>query len=940
MSPKNDKQKIVKKTEKEPFLKKYAYEAIIFFFALLLFANSIPNDYNMDDELVTKNHRLTSKGISAIPEIFTSSYYKDNMGYAYEYRPVVLSSFAVEHQLFGDNPQVSHFFNVLLYGFCCLLVFLVLTNLSDRFHPTLSFIATLVFVTHPSHTEVVSSIKNRDEILGLIFCLLTFLVAIKAAHRTRWMLLLMLPIIFALALMNKVTFLPFAVIIPLGLMLFTKASMTMILVTSVALAVPSFYLINTGNFADKVFICVGIVIAPLFQFFVIRFQIVFDFFQKLKTENIFKSVEQGNINSKNEDSLEGFNGFFTNLSVPPNNFSFYAITTAFVVILAYVNAIVFELVIFELIIFLLLIVLAGRGNEKWSWWANVLIYGCLTLSRSIWNDDLLVEIVSIALCYHVFFGDRRLRVATSVLLLINITWSAYFYSFEPLLFAVVFFGLRTRMKWFFGGIFIILLAASLIFDSPGNFMNSVKLYSYQHSTKWLIDYLGLPIAILIVAILLRKTARYFVWVWWAMAIFFLISNQILIAPKSSPGNLKNRIEVLGKDLNANIINEKQDRPISFIEQPISGSDSWQIKVGTSMRVLFHYFIKTIIPYPLSFYYGYKFIAPEEITKLIPLLSVLIHLLLIGVSLYFLRHNTVVFFGIAIYLASIVTFANYFAPIPGIVGDRYLLIPSIGWSIILAVFLFRIWKANTKEKDFNSKTPKGLKYSLGFILCFYSFITVSRNFQWKDSLRLFRHDISYVDNSAMAHNLLAIHLMQASEKEINIVKQTELKKEALAHFKRAQEIYPKFFNVAYDIGRVYLSLNMEDSAVNAFKYAIQVGSDYIMVYKNLTDLLFSKGRYEEAIPYLKYLIADRPVEFTAYDRLSFIYFKKGEYENSIAVNKKAMQQLPQQVDPVFNIGRTYLEINQIDSARHYLLRANEMSPGNSVVQQLLQQTDNP
>ncbi len=67
----------------------------IFLFSFVIYANTIPNDYNLDDELVTQNHRLTSKGISAIPEIFTSPYYEDKAGYKYEYRPIVLISFAI-----------------------------------------------------------------------------------------------------------------------------------------------------------------------------------------------------------------------------------------------------------------------------------------------------------------------------------------------------------------------------------------------------------------------------------------------------------------------------------------------------------------------------------------------------------------------------------------------------------------------------------------------------------------------------------------------------------------------------------------------------------------------------------------------------------------------------------------------------------------------------
>src|ERR1039458_9564470 len=87
---------------KDSFLKRNWHPAIIFCFSFLLYFNTVFNDYNLDDELVTRNHPLTSQGISAIPKIFTSNYYSDAMGYAYGYRPLVHVSFAIEHQLFGD----------------------------------------------------------------------------------------------------------------------------------------------------------------------------------------------------------------------------------------------------------------------------------------------------------------------------------------------------------------------------------------------------------------------------------------------------------------------------------------------------------------------------------------------------------------------------------------------------------------------------------------------------------------------------------------------------------------------------------------------------------------------------------------------------------------------------------------------------------------------
>ena len=162
------------------------FPLIVFGFSTLIYFNSILNNYSMDDELVTQNHRLTSKGISAIPEIFRSPYYEDRAGYKYEYRPLVLVTFAIEHSIFGDNPHVSHFINVLLYGLLCLVLFNLLKLLFASYDVTFALLVTLVFAAHPTHTEVVASIKNRDEILALLFGLFSLNYAWQFAKDGTW----------------------------------------------------------------------------------------------------------------------------------------------------------------------------------------------------------------------------------------------------------------------------------------------------------------------------------------------------------------------------------------------------------------------------------------------------------------------------------------------------------------------------------------------------------------------------------------------------------------------------------------------------------------------------------------------------------------------------------------------------------------------------------
>lgn len=143
----------------------------LFVLCFIVHAPVLFNGYNLDDELVTRNHRLTSKGIAAIPDIYSSPYYEDDQGYSYGYRPTTLASFAIEHQFFGDSPFAGHFINLLLYGITTCLLYIVLIWFFPN-QRTPALICSILFAIHPIHVEVVASLKNRDELLALLFPLI------------------------------------------------------------------------------------------------------------------------------------------------------------------------------------------------------------------------------------------------------------------------------------------------------------------------------------------------------------------------------------------------------------------------------------------------------------------------------------------------------------------------------------------------------------------------------------------------------------------------------------------------------------------------------------------------------------------------------------------------------------------------------------------------
>jgi len=196
--------------------------------SFLFYGNSISNGYSLDDELVTttdrKEHQNVEKGISGIKSIFTSNYAIDGKQ-NYEYRPIVTLSYAIEKSVFGESSNrvhISHFINVVLYAVCGILLFQLLQVLFQQKASLFSGLVVCLFLIHPIHSEVVNNLKNRDEILSLIFAVLSAIYTFKYIDKQKWYFLLHASILLILSLLSKKSNLPFVVLIPLMIWFFRK----------------------------------------------------------------------------------------------------------------------------------------------------------------------------------------------------------------------------------------------------------------------------------------------------------------------------------------------------------------------------------------------------------------------------------------------------------------------------------------------------------------------------------------------------------------------------------------------------------------------------------------------------------------------------------------------------------------------------------------------
>ena len=907
---------------------KYQLQFIIAVFTFFLFSNSLFNNYNLDDELVTRNHRTTSKGISAIPEIFSSPYYQDDMGYAYEYRPVVHTTFAIEHTFFGESPFVGHLINLLLYIALCLILFKLLIQIG--LSVPLALFVTLLFSAHTTHTEVVCSIKNRDEILGLLFSLWSMLLAIKSTESKQWIGVVFSLLLFLLAMLSKGGYILFAILIPLSVVLFSTASFGVLMGTTVLMSLVGYFFLDIPNASTKNFYLIFVNLAVVvFYWWARRVDLIKwirDVFSEMKIKH--HSIQVPLVERE---------------SLMP-----YLISSILVIAILAIKFFLIQAVYPSVFLVILVLLTATVGSY---------------FKSKIWNLEIgVLTAVAILYLYLLDFEINPFRlmgitygiIFTYITFFTSLLKRGRFYAYYSLAFALILFSLIAIPSFFPIYVFFLLLCSTQLFKNNSWAFYILFLITIVSSIYVLVqnnftDYNPTMLLELgfVTIFFFRKYINQYI-VNYGQLFFGLLLALVLIIIFFNQGlpNLPPSTNVIQNDLGNAVEalkSTKTDRPLSYIEYPLPPGTSIDVRLGTAFEVMGFYAQKLVWPYPLAFYYGYEFIKPLPLSSSTALLGLVLLIALSLTAIFVIRKQRQVAFGLITLLASLAISSGFFMPVPGVIGDRYMFVASMGWSVLLGYFLFYLLHRFFKIVEIKRiiDLPMSAKAILITPLLLYSLITFSRNFDWKDHLTLMRKDIAYVSNSAQAHNLLALNIMKYTTQD-NFPKNEydAYSKEAITHFKKSFEIYPNTFNVIFDIGRVYIQRREADSALHYFLLASKVDSSYNQLFMNIGELFFAKGQLKEAVPFYQKYIELTPNDYDGYGKLSYIYFQLKDYENSIAINIQAAEKLPNLPDPFINIGQLYLANKQNSDARFWLLKADSITNGtNQNIKEMLLKTAN-
>ncbi len=320
-------------------------------------------------------------------------------------------------------------------------------------------------------------------------------------------------------------------------------------------------------------------------------------------------------------------------------------------------------------------------------------------------------------------------------------------------------------------------------------------------------------------------------------------------------------------------------------KPYHGGSFWTNLLAVS-QILVNYL--GLIGFTINYSADYPLTLYADIHAWQAWLFVVLNILLIasGVAGYLMKRYVYAIFVAWFYLFLLPV--SHIFPISQIMADRYALLSSLSWCVLLGFGLSRLWCWRLSSGKLSPEFPLLVACALLFVVAAsYSYMTYERNDIWQDSQTLWEDTLAkYPDSSPANVNLSAIYLEQRRFRDVQ-----EL---CLAAIKAKPYDYLAISNLAL----AQVMMKQYDNAINNYKQALKLKSDLPKSEMGLAMAYWGKGDYENA--YLLYSQLLREGKVPGPESLGTYFYR---------------------------IGFSLWKLNRTEQAMEYLTRAEELARDN-------------
>ncbi len=154
-----------------------AAQGLLVAVTLVVFSGTLANDFVYDDNpQIIQNPFIVNPHLWK--KIFFGSVWSFNGAATNFYRPLQFVCYWILYRLVGPNPVPFHLLNLLIYAATVVLIYRLALRL--QLNATVAWAGALVWALHPIHVETVAWISCLPDLGCGLFCVISFLLFLRA----------------------------------------------------------------------------------------------------------------------------------------------------------------------------------------------------------------------------------------------------------------------------------------------------------------------------------------------------------------------------------------------------------------------------------------------------------------------------------------------------------------------------------------------------------------------------------------------------------------------------------------------------------------------------------------------------------------------------------------------------------------------------------------
>jgi len=190
------------------------YIFLVIVWCFVIYSNSLNGGFIWDDQSLIRDNAYV-KDWSKSGYFFTQNIGMGANRQGPLYRPLQMISYKIDFSLWGLNVTGYHLSNIIWHILMVLSVFYLLNLLFGDI--LLSFLTSVLFLSHPVHTEAVAYISGRADLLCGVFLLASVILYIKQVVSRKKIRYIFILFFYLLALLSK----EYSLILPLLLLAYS-----------------------------------------------------------------------------------------------------------------------------------------------------------------------------------------------------------------------------------------------------------------------------------------------------------------------------------------------------------------------------------------------------------------------------------------------------------------------------------------------------------------------------------------------------------------------------------------------------------------------------------------------------------------------------------------------------------------------------------------------